>query len=541
MKRFSSILVALLIVAIVLSGCASTLSPASGIAATQPGAADVSLARATSDSGGATSAAVYEKPLAAPSSLAAADPALASIETALQQIYDRVNPSVVMIEVVASASTSFPGGFPGMPGLGSQQRQGLGSGFVWDTAGHIVTNNHVVKDASSIVVRFYDGATFDARLVGSDADSDLAVIKVDAPAALLRPVTLGDSTAVKVGQWAIAIGNPFGEQNTMTTGIISALGRSLSVESETLMGGSYVIPDVLQTDAPINPGNSGGVLLDALGRVIGVTSAIESATQSSAGIGFAVPSVIVSRVVPSLIKSGSYTHPWLGITGGDLSAAMAEAMNLPKTQRGALVTDVVSGGPAASGGVKGSSKTATVSGQQPPVGGDVIIAINSQSVKAFNEIVAYLARYTNAGDTITLTVLRDGKQQDLKVTLQARPSARTAADSNKSTTNAGGYLGITGRTVTSAVASELGLPAAVKGVVIDSVVTDSPAADAGLRKSDVIVGIGSQTITSMEELKSFLQQSAAGDRVTVTITRDGRQARVRVVLGAQPTTALPVA
>lgn len=540
----------LLVLVMVLSGCAAPAAPSSTAptGAVSPQASTTGAALASATSQGASA------PAAAAPSAAAVDPSLATVEAALQQIYDRVNPSVVMIEVVAKSSTSMPG-FPGFGGQNMPQQEGLGSGFVWDTAGHIVTNNHVVENATAITVRFYDGSTAEATLVGADADSDLAVIKVNAPSEMLRPVTLGDSTSVKVGQWAIAIGNPFGEQNTMTTGIISALGRSLTAGSGLNTTGSYVIPDILQTDAPINPGNSGGVLLDSKGDVIGVPTAIQSSTQSSAGIGYAVPSAIVKRVVPDLIKNGRYEHTWLGIVGGDLSAAMVKAMNLPAGQRGALVSEVVAGGPAASGGVKGSSRTESINGQQAPVGGDVIVAINGQNVKEFSDVVTYLARNTSVGDTVTLTVLRDGKQLDLQVTLRARPASQ-AAVTDRSTSAAGGYLGITGKTVTSGIASAIGLASTSRGVLVESVVADSPAEDAGLRGGDkqvtvgneqvtvggdVIIGFGNQSVSSMDELKEFLQQSDPGDRVTLTILRDGRQARVRVVLGDQPTTSLPVA
>jgi 2-alkenal reductase len=225
---------------------------------------------------------------------------------------------------------------------------------------------------------------------------------------------------------AIAIGNPYGEQNTMTTGIISAVGRSLpagrdSTPGGPTQGGTYLIPEVIQTDAAINPGNSGGVLLNSQGQVLGVTQSIASASGSSAGIGFAIPSVIVQRVVPALIKNGRYDHPYLGLSGTSLTPGLAQAMGLPVGQRGALVGQVTPNGPAAKAGLLGSTKTATVDGVQVQVGGDIIVAIEGQPVKSFDDLVAYLARATQVNQTVKLTVLREGKTIEFPVTLAARP------------------------------------------------------------------------------------------------------------------------
>ena len=274
------------------------------------------------------------------------------IEAILEQIYTQVSPSVVNIRVVQKQEVMFPilPEIPGFPGFsfpfpqGPQEyySKGLGSGFVWDKEGHIVTNNHVVAGADRISVTFHDGTTVSGKIVGTDADSDLAVIRIDMPQDELQPVELADSTRLRVGQLAVAIGNPYGLEGTMTVGFISALGRLLPIYSES-SGSRYSIPDVIQTDAPINPGNSGGVLVDCNGRVIGVTSAIISSSGANAGIGFAVPSAIVKKVVPNLIENGYYEHPWLGISGISLSPELAEAMKLEPAQRGALVVDVVPG------------------------------------------------------------------------------------------------------------------------------------------------------------------------------------------------------
>ncbi len=337
---------------------------------------------------------------------------LDAYQQVLEQIYARVSPSVVAINVEQSAQTRFGG-----------TQEALGSGFVWDLQGHIVTNNHVVDGAQTVQVTFPDGTTVPAKVVGTDPNTDLAVIQVSAPSGLLHPVQLGDSSKVVVGQIAIAIGNPFGEQNTMTVGIISALGRSLPVQSNSIQGASYSIPDVIQTDAPINPGNSGGVLLDENGYVVGVTSAIELASQSSSGVGFAIPASIVSKVVPSLIQTGQHQTPYLGISGTTLTPALAQAMGLNPNARGALIEDVAPGGPAAKAGLLGSSQSVTLNGQVVRVGGDIVTAINGTAIHGMDDLLTYVAGSTEAGQTITLTVQRNGKQMDLSLTLGVRPTA----------------------------------------------------------------------------------------------------------------------
>jgi len=353
--------------------------------------------------------------------------AVAALEGTLEQIYSQVNPAVVNIQVsqtVDAASLTIPEipGFPLLPvPQGPQTQQALGSGFVWDTQGHIVTNNHVVAGADKITVTFYDGSTVPAEVTGTDPDSDLAVIKVDVPVDQLQPVQMADSTQVKVGELAIAIGNPFGLQGTMTMGIVSALGRTLPTESGTAQGQYYSIPDIIQTDAPINPGNSGGVLVDDTGRVIGVTAALESAVQSSAGIGFVIPSQIVQKVVPALIETGHYDQPWLGISGTSLVPDLATAMGLAADQRGALVVDVT---PADKAGLRGSDRQVEIEGQQVRVGGDVIVAVDGQPVKEFGDLITYLARSTEVGQTIELTVLRGGQEEKLSLTRYRAASPR---------------------------------------------------------------------------------------------------------------------
>jgi serine protease Do len=351
---------------------------------------------------------------------------LSALQNTFEQIYQNVNPSVVYIQVVDQASSStFGGGFGFNNPQNAIPQQASGSGFIWDTAGHIVTNNHVVSGATSITVTFWDGTVATAKLVGADLNSDLAVIQVNVPASQLKPVQIGDSTKVKVGQLAIAIGNPYGLQGTMTQGIISGLSRSLPVglDNQTAQQGpTYSIPDIIQTDAAINPGNSGGVLVDDQGNVIGVTAAIASAAGSNSGVGFVIPSAIVEKVVPSLIKTGAYQHPWLGISGTTMTSDIAQAMNLPQNQQGALVVDVTTNGPADKAGLQGSNQAATINGQQIPVGGDVITAIDGQKVAGFEDLASYLFDNTQPGQTVTLTILRSGHEQQVKVTLGVLPA-----------------------------------------------------------------------------------------------------------------------
>jgi len=343
---------------------------------------------------------------------------LAALQDALETIYAGVNPSVVSIRVTQQSS----GGMilPFSEDLPLPSEEGAGSGFVWDTEGHIVTNYHVIENATRIVVQFSDSTTAVASVIGSDPDSDLAVLKVEAPEAKLRSVRMAQAEA-RVGQLAVAIGNPFGLGNTMTVGFVSAIGRSLAV-GETL-GSQYSIPDIIQTDAPINPGNSGGVLVNEQGEVIGVTTAIVSPVQASVGIGFAIPATIVQRVVPVLIEKGAYAHPWIGISGTSLASEIATAMDLPAEQRGALVMEVITGGPADKAGLQGSTRQVTIGGRQVAVGGDVIIAFDGVPIRSFDELVSVLGAQNRPGQTVTLTVLRDGAERDIRLTLQERPKS----------------------------------------------------------------------------------------------------------------------
>jgi len=349
-------------------------------------------------------------PPATVSAPAVADASVSAWNDRLEAIYRTVSPSVVQITVILKSAND------PQSGSGASASVASGSGFVWDAQGYIVTNNHVVESAQSITVSFPDGTQSDAEVAGTDPGSDLAVIRVPVDPALLAPVTLGDSGTVKVGQLAVVIGYPFGLDSTMTSGIVSGLSRLLPVGASDGSGLSYSIPDVIQTDAPINPGNSGGVLVDGQGAVIGVPSANISTSGSSAGVGFAIPSNIVKMVVPVLIASGRYPHAYLGISGGTLTPDLASAMGLDPATKGILVADIQSGGPADKAGLRGSTKDVTIKGLSATVGGDIITAADKTPIADFEDLIRYLFLNKTLGDTMQLTILRDGRIQTIDVT-----------------------------------------------------------------------------------------------------------------------------
>ena len=492
---------------------------------------------------------------------------LAAYEGTLETVYTQVNPSVVNIRVVQQQSAStldqsqFPFDFnapqnsqPQTP----QYSQGLGSGFVWDSEGHIVTNNHVVEGADKIEVTFADGTILPATLVGADSYSDLAVIKVEGAADLLHPVQLADSKQVKVGEMAIAIGNPYGLEGTMTAGIISALGRTLPAGSTTTGRAVYSIPDIIQTDAPINPGNSGGVLVDEQGRVVGVTAAIESSVNANSGIGFVIPSAIVSKVVPSLIQTGKYEHPYLGLSGGTLTPDIVKAMNLHVGQRGVLVVTVAEGGPAATAGLLPSQDTTTIDGQDIPVGGDVITAINGQAITKMDELIAYLNDQTEVGQSIKLTVLHGGNETSIDVTLAARPASTPTPEVTQNTpgqkspnpgTSSNAWLCILGAQLTPEIAKAMNLNTDQQGILIVQVESGSPADQAKLLAStkevtingqtvmvggDIITAVEGRAVVSLGELRSLIATYQPGKVVNLTILRSGSALQVPVTLAERP-------
>ena len=318
----------------------------------------------------------------------------------LTTIYEAVADSVVLIQVQTAFSA------------------GQGSGFVYDKNGRIITNNHVVEDAEpdGITVVFTDGTSVSARVLGTDPYSDLAVIEVDVPSHKLKPVRFEESSSLMVGQQVIALGNPFGLTNTMTSGIISALSRQLSAP------GNYVIVDVIQTDAAINPGNSGGPLLNTNGEVIGMNTAIISSVDQFSGVGFAVPSDTISREASDLIIRGEYLHPWLGITGITLFPALKERLDISNDQGGLLITEVT-GKPAEDAGLEGGIVDEEVGSTSVKIGGDVIIGVDGKEIDDFNDLMVYLERNMRPDETITLRVIRDGSEMDVDLTLGTRPSS----------------------------------------------------------------------------------------------------------------------
>lgn len=332
-------------------------------------------------------------------------PSNAIQEEVLVALYERVIPGVVAIRNLDAAS--------------------LGSGFVVDREGHVVTNYHVVQDAQRVEVDFTSGYKAYGTVIATDLDSDLAVIKVDAPAEELHPLPLGDSDQLKVGQTVVAIGNPFGLSGTMTVGIISALGRTLESERAAPGGAFFSAGDIIQTDAAINPGNSGGPLFNLRGEVIGVNRAIRTTNFTTtgeplnSGIGFAISINIVRRVLPVLIQTGHYDYPYLGISAiPELNLAAIEALGL-KSFTGAYITQVVPGSPADKAGLRGGDQPTSIQGLE--AGGDLIVAIDGREVKRFDDLLRYLLNNKSPGDTVILTVLRGDQKVDISVTLGKRP------------------------------------------------------------------------------------------------------------------------
>jgi 2-alkenal reductase len=328
----------------------------------------------------------------------------ASEDQVLVDLYARLNPSVVNLTVYVKQNNEL------VP-------LGRASGFIYDAQGDILTNAHVVHGTDLVEVTFSDGLVRDAIPVGEDLYSDLAVVRVELPAGL-APIPLATMDELAVGQTVVAIGNPFGFEGTLTRGIISGLGRTIPTLTTV-----YSIPQAIQTDAAINPGSSGGPLLNLQGEAIGVNAQIETSgtSNSNLGVAFAIPVSIVRRVVPALIESGSYEWPWLGVSGYTINPSLVQAMSLP-VERGAYVSSVTDGGPALSAGLRGTTEVVTVDGRQVEVGGDVITAIDGQPVNTFDDILVFLALQASPGQEITLTILRNGQPQDVRVTLGTRPS-----------------------------------------------------------------------------------------------------------------------
>jgi serine protease Do len=526
----------------------------------------------------------------------------------LPELFERAEKSVVQVTTTS-----------GSDGL-DLFRSGIGSGFVYNNDGLVITNYHVVapsirppgelirgetNDGVDINVAFEDGTIYPATLVGADPFSDIAVIDIPEDARnRLVPLPIGNSSELRVGQQVVAIGNPFGLSGSMTEGIVSGLGRLIpSSEEEQLpplpdglpipppqdpsipeipqlppgdqappslppanpdeeiretpRQGSFSIPDIIQTDAPINPGNSGGPLLDLRGEVIGMNTAIFSSTGESAGVGFAIPSNTLNKVVPALISSGVYQHPWLGISGTDVTPEIAEALGLMEA-KGFLVTDITSGGPADKAGIRGGYKIDNIDGREIALGGDIIVAIDNNTVRKIDDILSYLEREKEVGDQVMLTVLRDDNvQHTLPTTLEARPGSaaqlqQSSQQEQQQQQQQGkpAWLGISGTALTPEIAQAEGLTPDTRGFLVIEVVAGGPADKAGIRGGykidevdgreialggDIIIGIDNRTVTTLENILTYLgNEKQAGDTVQLNILRDGSNIQASVILGEIP-------
>ena len=319
----------------------------------------------------------------------------------LVELFEKSEEGVVKIQVVRN-------NIPGDTGS-------VGSGFVYDNLGHIITNAHVVDGASKATVTFLDGSQYDAEIIGKDKFTDIAVIKVSEKPRLLHPLQIGDSSQLRIGEQVAAIGNPFGLSGSMTSGIVSQMGRLLPSQDS-----GFSIPDVIQTDAAINPGNSGGPLLNLRGEVVGINTAIQSSSGEFSGVGFAIPSNTAIKIVPSLIEDGEYHHPWIGISGRDIDPDLAKVLEL-KDAKGFLIITVVDGSPADKAGLKGMTATQVIDGKEYPADGDIIISVDDKEVRKISDILIHLQREKSVGDTMVLGVLRDGEFMHKFLTLVERP------------------------------------------------------------------------------------------------------------------------
>jgi 2-alkenal reductase len=394
-------------------------------------------------------------------------------QDALANLYSAALPSVVNIQVTSRVTT--------LPGFGlpddeeAPLEQSLGSGFIYDDQGHIVTNNHVVEGAEDVLVIFSNGFWAPAEVVATDPQADLAVIKVTPPEGMeWRVLPLAEPNTLRVGHMVIAIGNPFGLDGTMTSGIVSAVGRGVPLGDGT--AANYTLPDVIQTDAAINPGNSGGPLLDLNGNVVGVNFAIRSQERFNAGVGFAIPVSIVRRVVPALIAEGHYAYAYLGLSGSSINPFLAEALELPANHLGIYVATVIPDGPSDEAGIQGGTETFTdENGLEFQRGGDIIIAVDGIPVMRFEDLVSFLVTRASPGQVITLTILRDDEQIDIPVTLGERPStsaAPSAVEPEDESVNARDAIDIATEAaeaeavLTGEITERLAAPDAVDGVEV---------------------------------------------------------------------------
>ena len=431
----------------------------------------------------------------------------------------------------------------------------LGSGFVYDSQGHIVTNNHVVSGAHKVEVTFVEGNTYSAKVIGGDPHTDLAVLQITDNKFLPKmvvPLMIGNSSNLQPGETVAAIGNPFGLYGSITEGIVSGVGRLLPLSetepidpqqglfSSAKSPPAFSIPNIIQTDAAINPGNSGGPLLNMKGEVIGINTAIFSNTGSNSGVGFAIPSVTMKKVVPSLIKSGTYKHPYLGVSGIDVTPDIAKVMKLNEA-KGFLVTDITAGSPADKAGIHGGDVLTDLNGTQVELGGDVIIGIDNTTVRKIDDILSFLETQKQVGDTTKLTIIRDGKPQEVNVTLSDRSLSQAGQQSKQLQSSQQQEqqkpsLGVSGININPEIAKAMNLTQTTGFLVVD-IIAQGPADKAGIRGGfaisningtqlelggDVIIGIGNTTVRKIDDILSYLDTKKVGDIVNLKVLRDNR-------------------
>jgi S1-C subfamily serine protease len=461
----------------------------------------------------------------------------------LPQIFNKTENSVVQITSTSPISNSL------VIRNGEQIPQNdvaLGSGFVYDQDGHILTNYHVISDPNSVEVTFVDGDSYSAKVIGQDPYSDIAVLQItdDGFQKQIPPLKAANSSALQVGEQVIAIGNPFGLSGTLTSGVISQMGRVLPNDIT-----GYSISNIIQTDAAINPGNSGGPLLNTRGEMVGVNTAIFSNTGVYSGVGFAIPSNMVQKVVSSLLKNGSYEHPYMGITGITVSPEISNATHLNDT-KGILVVDITADSPADKAGIRGGDVLTTVDGQDIRLGGDIIAAVDNQSVRAMEDLLSYLEEQKAVGDNIELSVIRDGKTQHIDMILTARPTQgaenRFQPNQEPKQQEQRPALGINGINMTPELAERMNLTHSQKGFLIEDIISGGPADKAGIRGGykianmngsdfklggDIVVGIDEMVVGTIQDIQSYLDTKKVGDRVQIHVIRDGQEITVPLTLG----------
>ena len=439
----------------------------------------------------------------------------------------------------------------------------LGSGFVYDNQGHIVTNNHVVSGANKIEVTFVNGNTYSAKVIGGDPYTDLAVLEItdnNFSPQMVVPLMIGNSSNIQPGETVAAIGNPFGLYGSITEGIVSGVGRMLPLsETESIdpqqglfssakSAPAFSIPNIIQTDAAINPGNSGGPLLNMNGEVIGINTAIFSNTGSNSGVGFVIPSDTMKKVVPSLIRSGYYKHAYLGVSGIDVTPDVAKFMKLNET-KGFLVTDITSGSPADKAGIHGGDVLTDLNGTEVELGGDVITGIDNTTVRKIDDLLSYLETQKQVGDTTKLTIIRDGKPQEVNVILSDRSLSQAGQQSKQLQSSQQQQqkpsLGVSGVNINPEIAKAMNLTQTSGFLVVD-IIAQGPANKAGLRGGfaisningtevelggDVITGIDNTTVRKIDDILSYLDTKNVGDKVILKVLRDNKAEDIAVTLG----------